>query len=275
MTTTTIFATETPWSDASYTLAAVSTKSLWKPQYTGYVGPPPPHRNHNLSAAVMGAVGAVSTLAILCLIAGCCLFACRKAGKSRNARRQLPPQQQMVNTSARSTVPTDTRAYAPSSTISPPPTLTSPSTVSAHSTQNEEAPILLSTNIDQSYYTGIDTSDAISLVDDPRQPSHDIGYAASISEPPPPYRPTSIPSFSRESSCRVSGAPPSYRPRLSIINLGNDVRSPFDDPEDDSPVSEVGETSNNGPPIVRDMEEMSDVSEISYQQEPVQARSSL
>jgi len=135
--------------------------------------------------------------------------------------------------------------------------------------------MLLSTTIDQSYYTGIDTSDMVSVTDNQRNSANDGGYAPSITEPPPPYRPRSIPPFSRDSSIRIpSGRPPSYGPRLSVRSQREAIRSPFDDPEEESPVSETNEIPHL-PAGTRDMEEMSDVSELSYQEEPVVARSSL
>ncbi|KAK3065382.1 hypothetical protein LTS18_011905 [Coniosporium uncinatum] len=112
------------------------------------------------------------------------------------------------------------------------------------------SPVLLSSRMPHmggAYYTGIDTSDALSTqrnsqVDDPLPPHTEIhadnaqayAYDHEIEEdePPPPYRPRSVPSLSRDSSIRtaegmVANGMAPERQRL------NGLSSPFDDPEDD------------------------------------------
>jgi len=122
--------------------------------------------------------------------------------------------------------------------------------------------------MEQSYYTGIDTSDGISLAE---ARSH-VSYADSQDEPPPPYRPASVPPISRDNSMRVSNG---------IIlghNLRNPIReiqSPFDDPEEEVSDLEgegqsreqqsIGSKSTRQPP--RDDDVLSVVSDLSYQEE--------
>jgi hypothetical protein len=91
----------------------------------------------------------------------------------------------------------------------------------------------------------------------------------SLVEPPPPYRPRSAvpPSFtnsSRHSSFRVSVAPLATS-RTHLIE-----RSPFDDSVDDDVVSDL-----SGPSAGRHDDDMSAVSDLSYQQDPVVNRTSL
>jgi hypothetical protein len=247
------------------------------PQYEQHGG------RRGLSSAVLGAAGAISTLAILCILAGICLCMCRRSRKRRQAAQRNGPNVEMAQTTSNSSNAQydDTRAYIRPPSTEPPASLNSPSIITPTSTTNltrPEAPVLLSTTIDQSYYTGIDTSDGLSM-DDSRRLSVATaapGYASStISEPPPPYRPRSV--VSRESSMRLSVAPPSYGPRLSVRSTNmNVVTSPFDDPEDDGHVSDSAPSPmTSEAPQIRDMEEMSDVSELSYQQDPVVAHSTV
>lgn len=249
-------------------------------QFPNQAGP-----RHAISAAVMGALGAVVTIVMLLFIAGCCVFLMKRTRRRRAQRMAGDHAQQMsmananANANANKSVAPDTRAYIRPPSSEPPPTLTSPSTVSASSSRTapqQDAPILLSNTIDQSYYTGLDTSDSISIMEHRIQPSRDID-ATSIAEPPPPYRPRSIPPFSRENSLRMSMLPP-YGPRLSVRSQREVIGSPFDDPDPDeevTPISQSLEHPGTSTPRIRDMEEMSDVSELSYQEEPTQVHSTV
>ena len=119
------------------------------------------------------------------------------------------------------------------------------------------------------YLTGIDTSDAISVVSDGR-PSNPFADNHSIAEPPPPYRPRSVapPSFvsaSRQSSLRVPTPPPSTSQTRLI------EPSPFDDPPvDDDAISELSEPLGD-----RNEDAMSAVSDLSYQHDPVIGRDNV
>jgi hypothetical protein len=121
------------------------------------------------------------------------------------------------------------------------------------------------------YFTGIDTSDVISMISarSLRPAPPNFSDNESIAEPPPPYRPRSVapPSLtntSRHSSFRASMAPPTTS-RTQLIE-----RSPFDDPEDDDMVSDL-----SGPTAGCSDDAMSAVSDMSYQHDPVVYRSSV
>ena len=170
---------------------------------------------------------------------------------------------------------------APITPPSPPPAVLpqySPSTPSSSHppTASSSQPVILgpiASGNNSAYLTGMDTSDLVSMtsagnisrsgtvVD--RDPFAD---GRSLEEAPPPYRPSSLPpaslaSTSRHSSVRMA-APPQMTSRTHLIE-----RSPFDDPDDDD-VSEV-----SGPAMGRSTGAMSDVSDLSYQVDPVIGRS--
>lgn len=121
----------------------------------------------------------------------------------------------------------------------------------------EAQPIILShTNPSTShaYYTGLDTSDMMSITSAGTRTTH-------LDEPPPPYRPRSA-MASRNSSVRQ---PHRQSSSASASNKTGYVsaRSPFDDPSDDDAISEI--SSNAGTARLREDDEFSAVSEISYQ----------
>jgi hypothetical protein len=136
-------------------------------------------------------------------------------------------------------------------------------------------PIILgpiSSGSNGAYFTGIDTSDVISMtsannmVPGPPNPFSDND---SLAEPPPPYRPrsTAPPSLtnsSRQSSVRASMTLPATS-RTHLIE-----RSPFEDPSDDDAISDISDPTAGH----RD-DAMSAVSDLSYQNDPVCNRLSL
>ncbi|KAF2997985.1 hypothetical protein E8E13_006753 [Curvularia kusanoi] len=169
---------------------------------------------------------------------------------------------------------------APITPPSPPPAVLSQHSLSTPSsyhppTASSSQPIILGpipSSNNGAYLTGMDTSDVISMtsaggmsrqgtiVD--RDPFAD---GRSLEEAPPPYRPSSLPpvsiaSTSRNSSLRLA-APPNLGSTTQLIE------NPFGDPEDD----EVSQMS--GPTLGRTSTAMSDVSELSYQLDPVVSRS--
>ncbi|OCL12539.1 hypothetical protein AOQ84DRAFT_360546 [Glonium stellatum] len=120
------------------------------------------------------------------------------------------------------------------------------------------------------YYTGIDTSDIISMHDTTGTGNPFVDQSDPHDEPPPPYRPRSIAAtISRNTSLRQ--AQPAA---LSETNLmaaqGQGPRSPFADPHDDA-ISEFSEPTRRRFGR-RNEDELSAVSDISYQQEPVIVR---
>lgn len=160
------------------------------------------------------------------------------------------------------------------------PPLTSPTSTSSVATGTP--PVILSTTMNDAYYTGIDTSDHISLTDQRSEASADTFGE----EPPPPYRPRSVPPISREASvrnsiCRNTSVRSNRHDPMSGSNLMGshvrrsvDVRSPFDDPEDsdDDNLSQIS-TIRSLPR--RDTDRLSVVSDMSYQEEPTVTHSAV
>jgi hypothetical protein len=118
----------------------------------------------------------------------------------------------------------------------------------------------------RAYNTGIDTSsDTSTITSVPERNGLGNPFADDSSlqdEPPPPYRPRSIglPSLSSTSRNSSLRAPPAERQHAN-------VQSPFGDPDDDDHISEV-----SGPTLRGDLETMSAVSDLSYQDEPIAER---
>jgi hypothetical protein len=120
------------------------------------------------------------------------------------------------------------------------------------------------------YYTGIDTSDVVSMHDTTGTNNPFVDQSDPHDEAPPPYRPRSIAAtISRNTSLRQT--PPAA---LSETNLmaahGQMPRSPFADPHDDA-ISEFSEPTRRRFGR-RNEDELSVVSDLSYQQEPVIVR---
>ncbi|KAF9695547.1 hypothetical protein EKO04_006391 [Ascochyta lentis] len=208
---------------------------------------------------------------ILGFIVFCCLRKQRRQRQAAVAHGQVeemkmqPKPVLMPYIAPPSPPPAVLPQYSPSSpSSSHPPTASSSQPVIL-------GPIPSSNN--GAYLTGMDTSDLVSMtsasnisrmgtiVD--RDPFAD---GRSLEEAPPAYRPSSLPpaslaSISRHSSARIAAVPQATS-QTHLIE-----RSPFDDPEDD----EISELS--GPSLGRDTDAMSDISELSYQIDPVIGRS--
>jgi hypothetical protein len=122
------------------------------------------------------------------------------------------------------------------------------------------------------YFTGIDTSDVISMTSTNNMtpgPPNPFSDNDSLAEPPPPYRPRSaappsLTNSSRQSSVRASIVLPATS-RTHLIE-----RSPFEDPFDDDAISDI-----SSPTAEHRDDAMSAVSDVSYQNDPVCNRSSL
>jgi len=162
------------------------------------------------------------------------------------------------------------RAYIGPSTLSP-VAVSSPITPTSPASSGPQ-PVILTTTMNNTYYTGIDTSDHISLTD---QRSHTSAESVTGDEPPPPYRPRSVPPISRETSQRTAaptrntGVLSSRNDPMSgagLIRRSDEVRSPFDDPEssDDDALSQIS-TIRSYPRRAPD--QLSVVSDLSYQEE--------
>ncbi|KAJ9667119.1 hypothetical protein H2201_002638 [Coniosporium apollinis] len=180
------------------------------------------------------------------------------------------------------------RATAPrSSQPTPAVHVQSPPLASLHPTP--PAPVIIAplSRSNAAYYSGIDTSDAVSVTPSGGAISayNRCSSEAGHEEPPPPYRPRSVPSISgsRNSSLRL---PEGLRAML-VMERGRQgqergqvqgpgvsavqARDPFEDPGDEGGMSDV----EDGGPVdgmgSRDMEELSEVSELSYQSEAEEA----
>jgi len=98
--------------------------------------------------------------------------------------------------------------------------------------------------------------------------SSDNIYPSGNEDPPPPYRPCSVPPISRESSLRVADG---MRPNFSTIR-NSVIRSPFDDPlEEDVDVECDPFRDQNH----QETDRTSVVSDLSYQAEPTTTHSTL
>jgi hypothetical protein len=213
---------------------------------------------------VMPAVAGVAVVAMLVIIGVFVFFCLRKRKRRSQAVAQQAKAQEMkargqhsmlANVGASSTFP----QYAAPPIHPPPAGLTTPPPVIL-------GPIVPGSN--GAYYTGIDTSDVVSLNDRTVVDRTGLGnpFADGDSlneEPPPPYRPRSLAPMSRDTSFRV--APPSFTTSQTHL-IGGQERSPFADPEDDDAISDISG------PTRRDHDRMSVVSDMSYQHEPVVVR---
>jgi hypothetical protein len=120
------------------------------------------------------------------------------------------------------------------------------------------------------YYTGIDTSDVVSMHDTTGTDNPFVDQSDPHGEPPPPYRPRSIAAtISRNTSLRQ--APPAALSETNLMAVHGQIpRSPFADPHDDA-ISEFSEPTRRRFGR-RNEDELSVVSDLSYQQEPVIVR---
>jgi hypothetical protein len=254
---------------------------------------------HHPPPQIFAAAGAMTALIVVGLLGLAC-FVMRK--KKKNQRRASALQMAenaaapgamrggmgsaMMGAGTKNVVsahvasPTNTGSYMAPPTTPPPALLASPSSSSSMpSTSGAQQPVILSRTMDQSYYTGIDTSDHISLAE---TRSHSSGETyVEGDEPPPPYRPASVPPISRDNSVRLSTGITLDR---TLRNSVRQIRSPFDDPEEedveDEPTPLTDATSNPPPPLARplsrrDTDAVSVNSEFSYQPEETRPHSNL
>jgi hypothetical protein len=231
--------------------------------------------NGSNKTPMYAAAGAVPVVVI---VIGFFIFYCLR---KRRRQRQAAAVNGHIEEMKMQQKPVERPYIAPITPPSPPPQAAlpqySPSTPSSSHppTASSSQPVILgpiTSGNNGAYLTGMDTSDLVSMrsggvsrqgtvVD--RDPFAD---GRSLEEAPPPYRPSSLPpasiaSTSRNSSVRMA-APPHMTLRTQLIE-----RSPFDDPSDDE-VSDI-----LGPTLGRETDSMSDVSELSYQIDPVVGRS--
>lgn len=235
----------------------------------------PPHRGPPFQAIIAMSI-VIPTIIIalsLCAFYFLCIRRKRKTSRDQEvpvmAAARRVPEMKDTGVGGGPVMP-GTRVVTPVSTGSG----TTSSSAMTSSAGPATPPVILSTTMNDAYYTGIDTSDHISLSDQRSEASADTFGE----EPPPPYRPRSVPPISRETSvrdsmCRDTSVRSSRHDPMSGSNLMRrsvDVRSPFDDPEDsdDDNLSQIS-TIRSLPR--RDTDRLSVVSDMSYQEEPTHA----
>jgi len=254
-------------SDAELTVPAtiiISSSNPWKTGASDSSSRPQGVQHHH-SPIIVTAAGAVVALVAISLAILCCYLTYRK--KKRQHRNAATAAQ----TASRGGIPPEMKTVA--AHVARPPYIRQPADArsqplalqSSASATSSSQPVILSTTMDQSYYTGIDTSDHVSLA---QSLSSTETYVEGADEPPPPYRPRSVPPISREASLRTSN---SIAHRNSVRRSRDLIRSPFDDPEEED-VSDLEE-----PPSIRRVEadQLSAVSDLSYQQEPTTTHSTV
>ncbi|KAF2492435.1 hypothetical protein BU16DRAFT_114302 [Lophium mytilinum] len=133
----------------------------------------------------------------------------------------------------------------------------------------------ISPNSNGAYYTGIDTSDVVSM-HEAHPPPQPTGLGNPFvdpqhEEPPPPYRPRSLAPLSRNTSLR--SPPPAALSQTNLMAAQEHTLSPFSDPHDDDNISEFSATAPHYGR--RAVDELSVVSDLSYQQDPVVNRPSV
>jgi len=266
-------------------------------EQTGYPSPTPtpPRGNggkygkdnhHGVSAGVVAAAGVIATIIFILVLLGLCVFLCRRSRKTReraSAQGATNSAQQMmsmkagdgsnvvdVRAYAMPTIQTPTPSHQPGSASSLSPLSSSSSSLPSRQFAPQVPPVILSTSMGHSYFTGIDTSDQISLADN-RSASNTI----DPDDAPPPYRPRSVPPLSRECSVRMAnGMVPNYRPGAAISPMEESIRNPFDDPEGDVSDLEDDLPRHRNQIAIPD-DHLSAVSDLSYQQEPTTTCSSI
>lgn len=217
----------------------------------------PSRKQHSNNGPVYAAAGVVPVLVIG--IIGFVLFFCmRKRRKQRQVARAQAQVQEM-----KSQQPT-VRAYmAPTVPVSRAPSYTAPMNVAAAPTS--PPPVILgpiSAGSDGNYMTGIDTSDLMSTRNDRTGLGDPFADGNSLhEEPPPPYKPRSL--ASRHGSLRIPRSSMSVSSQQSQRQRIQPFPNPFEDPQEDDAVSDL-----SGPTLNRNHDNMSAVSDLSYQQDP-------
>lgn len=211
----------------------------------------------------------VAPLAVLAIIGALVFFCLRK----RRRQQQSFPRAQDQEMRERSPSAQPYMAPPPLSSAAPLPQPLSPANISP-ATPTAPEPVILGpiTSSSNNYFTGIDTSDVMSVRSNERTGlgnpfADDQGLD---DEPPPPYYPSSVPSLSRGSSVRIDAPPRSISSQTELISdRPTPVRSPFEDPSEDA-VSEISVHDAR-----REGDALSVVSDLSYQHDPIVRRPAL
>lgn len=241
---------------------------------------PPEYRKDGHKPPGMYAVAAMVPVIVMAILGVLAFFYLRKRRRQKKSARAASEaqmremkegNQRVVSAHYAATPPSPPPAAQPQYPITP---NTPPPPISPIAPQ----PVILGpigSSSNAAYFTGIDTSDALSVNDrtalnDRTGLGDPFADGNSIQdEPPPPYRPSSLPPTSIAPSSRNSSLrhPPSSSTTNLIPRSQTTERSPFADPDDDDNVSEM-----SGPTSRRPRDVMSDVSDLSYQEEPGRAR---
>ena len=208
---------------------------------------------------VYAAAGAVPVVVIT--IIGFVVFFCMR---KRRKQRQIAATQTRVKEMQfqQSTV----RAYmAPAVPVSRAPSYTSHTDIMQH--PMSPPPVILgpiSAGSNGNYMTGIDTSD-MSTRNERTGLGDPFADGNSLQEePPPPYKPRSF--ASPNGSLRIPRSSMSVSSQHSHNLQGQrfqPLQNPFEDPREDDTVSDL-----SGPTLQRDIDNMSVVSDLSYQHDP-------
>lgn len=212
--------------------------------------------NHGPLYATAAAVPIV-VVAIIGFVVFCCIRKRRKQrqiGSTQRRVQEMKSQQPAVRAYMNQATPL---SRAPSYTapthnmrgpMSPPPVILGP--ITAGSSGN--------------YMTGIDTSDVMSTRNERTGLGDPFADGNSLhEEPPPPYKPRSL--ASRNSSLRIPRSSLSVSSQFSSHLQGQrsqPLQNPFEDPREDDVVSDL-----TGPTLHRNSDNVSMVSDLSYQQD--------
>lgn len=233
-----------------YGSSSMSTAPSNEAQNSG-PGPDPDEPHHH---PPIGLMVAIPLVIIGALIAG--FFAWRRKRQQRRQRAGMT--QEMKMRSPDEGLPQYSAAVppppAPMSPIRTGPATTASSSLTPHSTSlspsatgttviDPNQPVILNNNMGGAYFTGIDTSDALSITSGNRNSrmSLDARSMTSSDDPPPPYRPRSVPPISRETSLRAPNnvgtatipLEPLSESNLSRVRLHDGLSNPFADPDSD------------------------------------------
>jgi hypothetical protein len=260
----------TPSTSSSY---VSDTNDDPSPTSVGYGNQRPDWKKERMNSGGMYAAMAIIPIVLLAMV-GAIIFLCmRKRKRQRAVLANVKSKDEEMKMHSQS--PPVTHAYMASPSHASPQYTATDNHLPLPPDAAHLHPIIIgpiSSGTNGSYFTGIDTSDVISMTSSNNirpGPPNPFTDNDSLAEPPPPYRPRSaappsLTNSSRQSSFRASMAPPATS-RTHLIE-----RSPFEDPFDDDMVSEFsGQTAG------RIDDTMSAVSDLSYQQDPVVNRSSL
>ncbi|EOA85473.1 hypothetical protein ACJQWK_07094 [Exserohilum turcicum] len=246
--TTAVFL-QTPYPETQNT-APASTADGFTATGTRAASPSPviPHKgrpsdwgwaNKGTNHAPIYAIATVVPIVLLAIIAAVALVCLRRRKRRKAAEAAAQAATQEMKKDMDEVTVQAHIAQPPSPPLSPPPPAVSvsrhytapPDHLPPTSTPSQFQPIILgpiNPSSNGAYLTGIDTSDMVPINSGPQTLVDPFADNHSLSEPPPPYRPSSVapPSFTTNSR------PSSVRVPVSPVCPHGAERSPFDDPDD-------------------------------------------